>query len=121
MAVATAADVAVPLGRPITAAAEVAQVEWWLTGVERLIISRLGDVHALDEEAVRYVEAEAVAAKARRSGQSETSITTTVDDGSVTRRWDGAGSVAAGDITEEWWDLLTGVDTAGGAKVGWLL
>ena len=103
MAVATYEDVAVALGRPISTEAEQDQVEWWLNGVELFIAARLGDVADLNQDAVRYVEVEAVVAKINRAGRAESSITVSVDDGSVTRRYE---SVTAGDITDEWWGLL---------------
>lgn len=119
MAVATYVDVATALGRPISTEAEQDQVEWWLTGVELVLWARLGDVAALKPEAVRYVEAEAVAAKVeRRASQGASSITVNVDDGGVTRRYD--GQVTAGDITDEWWNLLSG-HSRGTVRVGWLL
>lgn len=119
MAVATYEDVAVALGRPISTEAEQAQVEWWLTGVELILGARLGDVSALNQEALRYVEAEAVAAKVdRRSAQGASSITVNVDDGGVTRRFE--SPITAGDITDEWWNLLSG-RPRGTVKVGWLL
>lgn len=105
MAVAEASDVEQPLGRPLASDAETAQVNWWLDGMELLIVNKLGPVANLDQVAVRYVEAEAVAEKVRRHGRTETSITATVDDGSVTRRWE--APITADDITDEWWDLLT--------------
>lgn len=104
MAVATYEDVAVAIGRPISTQAERDQVEWWLSGVELYMVARLGPVDDLNEDAVRYVEVEAVAAKVRRSGTLESSITVAVDDGNVTRRYENA--VTAGDITDEWWNLL---------------
>ena len=104
MAVATYADVAVALGRSISTGTEQDQVEWWLNGVELFITARLGDVTALDETTVKYVEVEAVAAKIQRAGRSESSVTVSVDDGSVTRRYENA--VTASDITDEWWNLL---------------
>lgn len=104
MAVATYADVAVALGRPISDPDQQAQVEWWLDGVELFITARLGDVTALPETVVKYVEVEAVVAKIQRAGRSESSITVAVDDGSVTRRYENA--VTASDITDEWWTLL---------------
>ncbi len=121
VALATPADVAVPLGRPITTPAEIDQVQWWLDGVERLIVNRLGPVAALDAATVKYVEAETVAAKVRRSGTSESSITVAVDDGSVTRRYEGS-TLNGGDISDEFWALLSGrTYRRGGAKMGWLL
>jgi hypothetical protein len=104
MAVATYTDVAVALGRPISDTAEQAQVEWWLDGVELFITARLGDVTALDQTVLKYVEVEAVVAKIQRAGRGESSITVSVDDGSVTRRYENA--VTAGDISDQWWNLL---------------
>lgn len=112
MTVATYADVGVALRRSITDEQEQNQINWWLTGVEMLIRSRLGDVALLDQDAVKYVEVEAVAEKVRRHGTRESSITVSTDDGSVTRRYD--SPVTAGDITDAWWDLLS-PSTAGGA------
>lgn len=115
MAVATYQDVEVPLGRPISTAAEQAQVEWWLNGVELFIVARLGPVADLDQDTVKYVEAEAVAAKVRRQGTLESSVTVSVDDGSVTRRYE--NTVTAGDITEDWWRLLDPDVSASGFTV----
>lgn len=110
MAVATYVDVEVALGRPISTVAERAQVEWWLTGVEMVIRARLGDIALLDQEIVKYVEVEAVAAKVRRHGTAESSITVSVDDGSVTRRYE--NPVDAADITGAWWELLAPLSTS---------
>lgn len=115
MAVATYAEVAVALGRPISDAAEQAQVEWWLDGVELFIVARLGDVTLLDQTVVKYVEVEAVVAKIQRAGRSESSITVAVDDGSVTRRYESA--VTASDITDEWWTLLDPNDNTAAASI----
>lgn len=107
MSVATWQQVAVALGRPSSAfdADQQAQITWWLGGVERFIINRLGPVANLDQSDVLYVEVESVAAKVRRSAnQGASSITVNVDDGGVTRRYE--NPVTAGDITDEWWDLL---------------
>lgn len=104
MALATYSDVATVLGRPIDSVAEQAQVAWWLDGIELFIRVRLGDVSLLDQAALRYVEAEAVAEKVRRRGTNESSVTVSIDDGSVTRRFDNPASVE--DITDEWWNLL---------------
>ncbi|GAB2970261.1 hypothetical protein [Nocardioides montaniterrae] len=104
MPVATESDVETALGRPLLAA-EATQANWWLVGIELAIVHRLGDVSALNQDAVKYVEAEAVAEKLRRRGTNESSITVAVDDGSVTRRFDNPSS--ADDITDEWWSLLT--------------
>ncbi|MEO6509448.1 MAG: hypothetical protein ABIO16_00545 [Nocardioides sp.] len=105
MAVASVEDVETALGRPISTDAEQAQVDWWLTGVELFIAARLGLVADLNEDLVKYVEVEAVASKIRRSGTAESSITVSVDDGSVTRRYENA--VSSGDITDDLWHLLS--------------
>lgn len=104
MAVATYDDVAVSLGRPISTGSEMDQVEWWLTNVEMLVRVRLGDLLLLDQEVLKYVEVEAVAAKVRRQGTTEESISVAVDDGTVTRRY--RDPVTATDITNDWWNLL---------------
>lgn len=104
MAIATYQDVSIVLGRPISDDAERTRVEWWLDGIELVITGRLGKIDALPAAAVRYVEAEVVAEKARRAGNTESSITVAVDDGSVTRRWDNEATDA--DISDEWWTLL---------------
>lgn len=120
MAVATYQDVAVVLGRPISTGSEQAQVKWWLDGVELIIGAELGAIADLDQGALKFVEVEAVAAKVRRNGTAESSISVAVDDGTITRRYENA-TMSSGDITDEWWDLLTGARRKGAVKVGWLL
>jgi hypothetical protein len=115
MAVATYADVSVALGRPISDAAEQAQVEWWLDGVELFITARLGAVADLDQATLKYVEVEAVVAKIQRAGRAESSITVALDDGSVTRRYENA--MSASDITDEWWQLLDPDANAASASI----
>lgn len=110
MAVATYEDVQVSLGRPISSAAEQAQVEWWLTGLEHVLSHRLGDLSELDQDVLLYVEVEAAVAKILRRDNRESSITVSVDDGSVTRRYE---SATAGDVTDEWWALLSPATDSG--------
>lgn len=122
MAVASYQDVATALGRPIDSADEIAQVEHWLTGVELVISQRLGDVSLLDPDAVIFVEAEAVAAKVRHSGTPESSITVSVDDGAVTRRYEDSDYAEL--ISDAWWDLLGGHKPRAvsmGVSGGWML
>jgi hypothetical protein len=76
-------------------------------GVLRLRASAVDDVEtpsASTPRAPRPSEGEAAAAKVRRNGSPETSVTVSVDDGAVTRRYDNPAS--ATDITDAWWDLL---------------
>lgn len=104
MAFATYQDVEVALGRVLSTAAQKAQVTYWLDGVELLIGLRLGSVVALNQAVLKYVETEAVVAKVNRSGRDESSVTVSVDDGSVTRRYE--SEMTADDITEAWWSML---------------
>lgn len=115
MAVATYSDVGVALRRTISDLAEQAQIEHWLTGAEMAIRSRLGDVSLLDQDVLKYVEAEAVAEKARRSGREESSITVNVDDGSVTRRYDTLG---VEDISTDLWSMLSPARSGSAYTVG---
>lgn len=99
MTVATDSDVAVAIGRPISDSQERAQVNYWLEAAELLIRSRLGAVADLDQEAVKYVETEAVVAKMRNPEgyQSESIDDYTYRFGAESRR------VV---ILDEWWALL---------------
>lgn len=116
MAAATHSDVGVALRRTISDEAEQAQIEHWLTGAEMAIRSRLGDLALLDQDVLKYVEAEAVAEKVRRSGREESSITVTLNDGSgVTRRYEGMG---ADDIATELWSLLSPAGSSSAYTVG---
>lgn len=116
MAVATYSDVGVALRRTISDAAEQEQVEHWLTGAEMAIRSRLGDPALLDQDVLRYVEAEAVAEKVRRAGRDESSITVSVDDGTVTRRY--ATGMGVDDITGHLWSLLSPTRSSSAYTVG---
>lgn len=107
MTAATTEDVETALGRPASSDAEARQIVWWLSGVEILIQSRLGDLSALDQDVLRYVEAEAVVAKVRRGDSRVSSETVSVDDGSMTRRFE--TGVQTSDISDEWWALLNPV------------
>jgi hypothetical protein len=100
VAVITYEEVAVSLGRPISDAAEQAQVAQWIADVELLIGARLGDVTLLDQDVLAYVVREAVVARlSNPSGlQSET-----IDD--YTYRY--AESSRRVSILDEWWDLLS--------------
>jgi hypothetical protein len=106
VATATYEDVGVALRRTISDTAEQAQIEHWLTGAEMAIRSRLGDPALLDQDVLKYVETEAVAEKVRRAGRDESSITVSIDDGSVTRRYEGA-AMSIDDISADYWSLLS--------------
>ena len=116
MAVATYTDVGVALRRTISDSAEQAQIEHWLTGAEMAIQSRLGDVTLLDQAVLKYVETEAVAEKVRRAGRDEESITVSVDDGSVTRRY--ATGMSVDDIAGDMWSLLSPARSSSAYTIG---
>lgn len=119
MTVASVDDVAVELGRLFDTAAETDQAQWWLDSAELVIAARLGSVANIDQDLLKLVEVLAVAAKVRRHGTAESSVTVSVDDGSVTRRYD--NPLTSDDITDEWWDLLMGRQpTRGTSAVRWL-
>jgi hypothetical protein len=114
VAVAIWQDVATALGRSTSAfpAEQQNQITYWLNGIELLIRNRLGAVDALDQDLLAYVETEAVAEKVRNAGEDGAeSVTVSVDDGSVTRRF--KRGVAASDITDDWWELLAPAETSG--------
>lgn len=116
MAAATYSDVGVALRRTISDAAEQAQIEHWLTGAEMAVRSRLGDPALLDQAVLKYVETEAVAEKVRRAGRDESSVTVSVDDGTVTRRYETAMSVD--DIEGRLWSLLSPARSSSAYTVG---
>lgn len=115
MSYATAADVAVELGRPASDADETAQWEAWLARVERTIARRftraglvLADqVTAGDptEDDVKDVEVAAVIRKITNP-LGLTSVTRTLDDGTVTTRREGAEEADGLALTEEEWEAL---------------
>lgn len=115
MAAATYEDVGVALRRTISDEAEQAQIEHWLTGAEMAIRSRLGDPALLDQDVLAYVEAEAVAERVRRAGREESSITVSVDDGSVTRRYD---AMTPTDIGTDLWSLLSPARSGSAYTIG---
>lgn len=100
MALATVDDVAVAIGRPISDGVERAQVDYWLTSAELIIQSRLGDLALLDQDVLRFVETEAVAAKMQNPDgfASETIDDYTYRLPTETRRVT---------ILPEWWDMLS--------------
>lgn len=124
MTYATLTDVSTRLGRPITLAAEIAQVEAWLGDVEAQIIARftraglvLSAQIALDDpslETIVRVEAEAVIRRIYQPLPGRTSQTVAVDDGSVTDRWEsGRSAPVDGWLTaSEWSDLLPSATTS---------
>lgn len=106
MAVVTYEDVAVTLGRPITDSDEQDQVTRWIADAELLIRLRLGDVSLLDQDALAFVEREAVAARLRNpDGVSSEAV----DDYKYTM----PANSRQVTILDEWWNLLSPETGAG--------
>lgn len=105
-------DVAAELGRPISTAAEIAQVQAWLRRIEATIKVRVPDLDALAAASADYlaavvsVEAAAVARKAVNP-EGLRSTTRAIDDGSVTKVRDSALSDGVLRITDDEWALIT--------------
>jgi hypothetical protein len=115
MTYATATNVAVELGRPASSADETAQWEAWLARVERTIERRftraglvLADQVALDDPTAEDVADAEVAAVIRKitNPLGLTSVTRTIDDGTVTTRREGAEDADGLALTAEEWDIL---------------
>lgn len=125
----TTDQVATELGRLPESVTDAEADQWqqWLNRVERAISARfarmglslVGQIAEglLDSATVADVEVSAVARKVRNPDGS-TSTTVSVDDGSVTRRREGADNLGDDPLTltaDEWAILLPSAATASGA------
>lgn len=122
MTYANISDVAARLGRPITDPLEVDQVNAWLADIESQIAARFRragldlteQVAANNPDSTTLVRIESSAAvrRVQNPEPGRTSTTRSVDDASITERWE--SSANPWDISEsEWADLLPSL--AGGA------
>jgi len=111
----TPAMVAVALGvtAPDPDSPKAEQWQMWIDDALMLVGSRADSITpapSVDQAKLNYVIREAVAAQVRRP-DSATQVTTSVDDGSVSKTYrSSAGRI---DIIDEWWALL-GLSSAGG-------
>lgn len=100
-----------------TPPADSQKARQWLMWADDALLQirvRLGDVAALDQDVVDYVVRKAVAEKAKRP-DGATERTTSVDDASVTRRYEkSSGQVT---ILPEWWAMLSPAASSGRAFV----
>lgn len=122
MSYATVTDVSNRLGRPISDAAEITQVETWLADVEDMISARfiragldLATQVGLNDPSmatVIRVESDAVIRRIYRPQPGRTSTTRAVDDATVTDRWE-AETYDDGLTSGEWDDLLPGISGTG--------
>lgn len=109
MTVATIDDVATSLGRdaPTVGSVEANQWQMWLGDAELQIRLRLGDLTLLDQDALKFVEREAVVLKIKQPDPISTRQIS-VDDGSEATTWNrSSGQVT---ILPEWWTMLTKTD-----------
>jgi hypothetical protein len=106
--------VALGVAAPESGSTKFEQWSMWITDAQMLIEARkaeLGITEPIDEAKLDYVIREAVAAHARRPDDA-TQVSTSVDDGSVSRTYrSSSGRIA---IRDEWWTLL-GLTSASGA------
>ncbi|TQL56541.1 Gp19/Gp15/Gp42 family protein [Rarobacter faecitabidus] len=114
MTYATIEQVAARLGRPITDPLEIDQVNAWLSDIEAAIragFRRAGFDLAAQVSAgepigdeVASVEASAAVRRIQNPTPGRTSRTESIDDGSVTDRWESSSDPWA--ITDTEWELL---------------
>lgn len=98
----THTDVERALGKTLTEASEISQVNHWIDKCLLLIVTRLGPLESLDYDALRVVVPDAVSRMVRNpEGKSSERI----DDYS----WGFTGTASAGEITltELEWAMLT--------------
>lgn len=125
MTFAIVGDVAVDLGRPFTSTAESDQAQAWLDRVERTIergFRRAGldlqqQVAIGDPTSgeVADIEIAAVVRKIQNPTWGESSYTTSLDDGSITRRREGASADSDPlSLLDSEWDTLLPARRRGG-------
>ena len=100
-------DVAVNIGRPLSAA-ETAQVALWIEWTEATIARRMGSLAELDVVTLQMVIVEAVTARLR-SPEPVTQVDVQVDDASISKRFQRSSGLI--EILPEWWEALGWVDS----------
>ena len=108
MSTVTYFDIEGTLGRPLSIT-EQAQAVLWITDAEMLVSAALGALDALDADRLAYVVRESVADRFRAgiSGGAE-SVSVSVDDSTVTRRYASDRGSADGDwLIDGWLSLLS--------------
>lgn len=107
-------QIRITLGRALTDV-EREQAVLWLAATRLLIKKRLGDLAALDQDALAIVLVEVVAARLRNpENRSSTRKEVAVDDARVSDHVY-LSTVSAAEITDHMWSLLTPDGAAGGA------
>lgn len=104
----TVGDVGTTTRRPVTPDDEVT-VQRWIDDVLLELRLRFGDRFGeLDPDAVDLVVREVVGARWLRPRDEATSTSVAVDDGTVTRRWEGSTGSGARSFAD-WMDWLAGL------------
>ena len=102
MSYATPLDVAVNIGRELTAA-ETAQVAQWIEWTEATIARRMGSLAELDVATLQMVIVEAITRRLRMP-EPVTQVSVSVDDANVNKTYSKATGLI--DILPEWWAAL---------------
>lgn len=112
------AQIATTLGRPTPTGLTSAQWSMWINDARQIIGNRLGNLDDLNQDTLDYVVREAVAEKIRNTRTEDTtSETVTVDDATVTKRWEDNAPTQI-EILDEWWDLFnTGQPKSGAFNI----
>lgn len=113
----TPATIAVALGQaaPASGSTTEAQFTMWIGDALMLIQARADSIDPapdLDQDILDYVIREAVAAHARRPDDA-TQVTTSIDDGSVSKTYRTSSGRLA--ILGEWWAMLGLTESSGRA------
>lgn len=117
MAFASPEDVAIELGRPTSSITDAEREQWtaWLERVERSIRRRFrregldldNQINIGDPSIEEVVDVEvAVVSRRVRNPEGLTSTTVTIDDGTITRRREGADDALGLDLTDIEWEAL---------------
>ena len=104
----TARDVEINLGR-LLSPSENQQVGQWIAWAEATIAARMGNLDALDQDALGMVITEAVTARVRNP-EPVSQSTISVDDGSVSKTYRRSSGLI--EILPEWWTALGWVEPA---------
>lgn len=115
----TPATIAVELGQSVPASGSTKDLQWaqWIADALVPIQARVDSITptpTVDQDALDYVIRKAVAAHADRPSDGATQVTTSIDDGSVSKTYRKTRGVDV-EITGEWWAMLGLAPTKGKA------
>ena len=107
----TPAVIAVALGQPAPASGSTEHLQWkqWIDDALWLIQRRVDSIDpepTVDQKTLDYVIRLAVEARTERPKGGSGQVTTSIDDGSVSRTYRGSRRTPDVDIEAEWWEML---------------